>query len=195
MVYDAWRYRKSHVATMPTGSLTNHPYQIIVMRTTGTSSEQTVYVGEKCKADFSDLRFTDSSSTELSYFISKKTDDMCIFWVKIPTVSSGSNTLYVYYGNPDATSESSGTDVFPLFFEAFDSFDGDVWAHSGTDTPTCSNSILTLTASCGDLSSVASFLGANVEYIVLATLGQWSGTKVGFTLTSNPAHGAGINTY
>lgn len=195
MVYSGWSYRKSHTLTLPEGVIANHPYQITVMRSDGESSGQVVYIGTKCKSDFSDIRFADFGENELPYFISKKTADMCIFWVKIFTVGTGSNTIYMYYGNTSASSESDGESVFPLFFDSFDSFDAEVWNHSGADTPTCSDSVMTLTASCGDLTTVASFLGTNIEYIMLATLGQWSGTQFGFRLLSNPAYGGGVNTY
>ncbi|RPI54593.1 MAG: DUF2341 domain-containing protein, partial [Chloroflexi bacterium] len=48
-----------------------------------------------------------------------------ILWVKVPTLpASGSTTLYLYYGNPDALAVSSGDDTFELFDDEWSQFGG-----------------------------------------------------------------------
>jgi len=66
-------------------------------------------------ADFSNIRFYNSSgSTKLSYWIESKTDSTTAsVWVKVPTIAaSATTTIYLRYGNPDFTSESSAADTF-----------------------------------------------------------------------------------
>jgi hypothetical protein len=59
----------------------------------------------KARLDYGDIRFTDSDgSTLLNYW--QESDGR--FWVKVPSIpASSTKTIYVYYGNPSATSASS----------------------------------------------------------------------------------------
>ena len=41
-------------------------------------------------------------------------------WINVPTIPSAGTTLYLYYGNPAATTASNGTATFE-FFDDFDS--------------------------------------------------------------------------
>ena len=64
----------------------------------------------KAKSDGSDIRFTDSAGNLLSFFREKhdSTNQVAIYHVKIPTVSSSTDTtIYLYYGNSSATDGSS----------------------------------------------------------------------------------------
>jgi len=77
--------------------------------------EDQVNLDGHCNSDFSDLRFTDSDGyTELDYWIeSKVDDDYAIVWVKIPgDLSSDDQSIYLYYGNSGASSNSDITDIF-----------------------------------------------------------------------------------
>jgi len=71
--------------------------------------------------DFDDIRFVDSDdSTELSHWRESYTaSTSAIFWVKVPSIPSGSKTIYMYYGNAAASSASDGTATF-VFFDDFD---------------------------------------------------------------------------
>ena len=82
--------------------------------------------------DFDDLRFTDSDGvTELSYWIMEKIDsDTAYVWVKIPLIPSlSSKIIYMYYGNPSASSTSNGEETFDFFddFGADDALNTDKW--------------------------------------------------------------------
>jgi hypothetical protein len=80
------------------------------------------------QADFDDLRFTeDTEATELSYWIeSKSNSNWAYIWVKVPAnITTTATTIYMYYGNPSATTTSNGTNTF----EFFDNFNR---ANSGT---------------------------------------------------------------
>jgi len=73
--------------------------------------------------NFSDIRFTYKSGmeSEINYWIENFTNESAIVWVKVPFIPKNSNTtIYMYYGNPPASSASNGTATF----EFFDDFEG-----------------------------------------------------------------------
>jgi len=72
--------------------------------------------------NFGDLRFCDNDEvTKLRYWIENyNTGENVAVWVKVPSIPANDNrTIYMYYGNPGAKTESDGTAVF----EFFDNFD------------------------------------------------------------------------
>jgi len=79
------------------------------------------------KSDGSDVRFTDSDGlTLLDYWIEKwdSVSEEAIIWVKVPDIpASGTKTIYMYYGNPSASSLSNGSAVFE-FFDDLESWNG-----------------------------------------------------------------------
>ena len=88
----------------------------------------------KMKSDCSDVRFTDSDGvTELPYWLERGCNTgSTVFWVKVPSIPGGSvKTIYMYYGNPSATSASDGSAVFE-FFDGFESWTG--WSDYGGGT-------------------------------------------------------------
>ncbi len=71
-------------------------------------------------SDFADLRFTDSDGqTLIPYWIeSYVPSTSAVVWVKAPVVPAASTaTVYMYYGNPSATSESSPEGTFDVFLD------------------------------------------------------------------------------
>jgi PKD repeat protein len=121
----------------------------------GTDSTNTTYLNSKCNIDFSDIRFTTSDGdTLISYWIeSVITGNYADIWIKVPSITT--TTIYVYYGNANATTNSSGDNTF----EFFDDFNGtslntSKWnstlnsLRSGTGLITINNA-LTLTQSSG----------------------------------------------
>jgi hypothetical protein len=95
------------------------------------------------RADFGDLRFTNASDSPLDYWLESKTDSVsATVWVEVDDIAASDDTLiYMYYGNPAASSASDGDDTF-IFF---DDFSGDLskWnVHIDTD--------VTITASYGN---------------------------------------------
>ncbi len=78
------------------------------------------------RADFGDLRFTyynTSAGAEESipYWIESKVNGAWArVWVKVPHLNVGANTVYMYYGNPGAGSESN-PDTTMSFYENFSS--------------------------------------------------------------------------
>lgn len=69
------------------------------------------------KADFGDLRFTNSIGTTLNYWVQSQTDGVsAVLWVEVDALTgAGETTIYMYYGNSAASSASSGNDTFSFF--------------------------------------------------------------------------------
>lgn len=68
--------------------------------------------------DFSDLRFTDSDGqTLIPYWVESYVPSIsAVVWVKVPSIpASSTETIYMYYGNPSATSESNPDNTFDVF--------------------------------------------------------------------------------
>jgi len=95
---------------------------------------ENVCLNEKCRSDFGDIRFTDSDgTTELDYWMEDKVDgDYAIFWVKVPNIPAypDTTTIYIYYGNPSATTKSNGADTF-IVFDDFEDTDFSDWKSMG----------------------------------------------------------------
>jgi predicted esterase len=121
----SWLYRKPVVLTEKSGTgLSNYQIKVIVN-----------YVTSKMKSDFSDLRFTDTDKiTLLPFWIESYNSTAAIVWIKVPSIqASGTKTIYMYYGNPNAVSAANGTATFD-FFDDFN--DGTIntskWITTGT---------------------------------------------------------------
>jgi len=121
----SWTRRKLVSITNSGSALTNYQVKL------------TVAYDSDMQADFDDLRFTSSNgTTELSYWLESKTNSStATIWVKIPSLASGSNTIYVYYGNASAASASNGDNTF-VFFDDFSgaSISTTKWTISGSPT-------------------------------------------------------------
>ncbi len=111
-----WNYRKP-VTISNSGSLLTD-YQVSV--TVDTASLVTV---GKLLSSCNDIRFTSSDgSTLLNYWMEYGPNTTSTkIWVKIPSIATGSNTIYLYYNNPSATSASNGASTFYGADVGFDS--------------------------------------------------------------------------
>ncbi len=80
---------------------------------TDFQTKLTIAYDADMQADFDDIRFYDATSfSELPHWIESKTDGvLATVWLKTGT----NNTIYMYYGNPSATSVSSGVNTFDFF--------------------------------------------------------------------------------
>ena len=111
---DSWSYRKTITVSELSGS-TLTDYQIGL----------TVTYDSDMQSDFDDIRFVDSdNTTELGHWRESYTaSSSAAFWVKVPSIpASGTRKIYMYYGNPAASSASNGTATFDFF----DDFSGDL---------------------------------------------------------------------
>lgn len=90
----------------------------------GHDFENTMYLPlADVQSDFADIRFIDEDDeTELDYWTEFAVNDTIgVFWVKIAanlSVTTKAHRIYIYYNNPDATTESSGADTW-IFFDDF----------------------------------------------------------------------------
>ena len=101
---EGWEYRRPIYITEKTGyALTNYQVKI------GLNSSNFDF--EKANSDGSDIRFTLSDGkTLIPYWIEKWDEDEeeAVIWVKVPELpASSTTTIYMYYGNPTASSESN----------------------------------------------------------------------------------------
>jgi len=115
----SWVYRKPINITENSGS-TLTDYQILV-----TVDTQSLISAGKMRTNGGDIRFTDTDGTTLiNYWVESGINTTSTkIWVKVPSISASSTkTIYMYYGNPSATSISNGTATF-IFF---DDFSGDL---------------------------------------------------------------------
>ncbi len=111
-----WSYRKVHTITgSSSGDQTEYQVRFKVYRTSGTDSGENVYLGSNVNPDFSDLRFTTSDNTPVSYWIQETGTDYAIVWARIPSIPSPGAQVYLYYGNPSAPAVSSGEATFVRF--------------------------------------------------------------------------------
>ena len=113
---------------------------IVIHRTTGTAYNETaggletghIYVGEHCQEDYDDVRFTNSTG-ELAYYLWPDYDSSSArFTVRLEGATSAGGLL-VWYGNPSATTTSSGKDTY-LLFDHFEgtSIDTEIWQNTAT---------------------------------------------------------------
>ncbi|MEF8873979.1 MAG: DUF2341 domain-containing protein, partial [Candidatus Thermoplasmatota archaeon] len=127
-----WSFRRE--VTVSTVDPLQSDYQVVVTLTTSKMGSPYEHVN----ANGSDLRFTDTDgAAELSYWIQSwdNTGESTI-WVKLagPVNGSSSKTIYMYYGNSDASPASDPTATFHIY----DDFsDGNVngWTNEGGGNP------------------------------------------------------------
>jgi hypothetical protein len=121
-----WSYRKSHIINgIGTSAGINYQIRIVVINGTGTDNGDTVYINNKARSDFGDVRFIASDGTsQLDYWMeSVNVGKNATFWVEIAGTLTGQlQTIFLYYGNPAATTTSNGANTF-IFF---DDFSGDL---------------------------------------------------------------------
>jgi FOG: PKD repeat len=113
---------------------------IVIHRTTGTAYNETaggletwhIYVGDHCREDYGDVRFTDSTGAELAYYLWPDcTSSSARFCVRLEGADAA-GSLFIWYGNPTATTTSDG-DAAYLFFDTFDgdALNSNKWTDSG----------------------------------------------------------------
>jgi hypothetical protein len=163
-VAGGFKYRKPITITNSGSSdLTN--YQISI-----TLDTASLISAGKMRSDCDDIRFVDSDRvTNLNYWIESGCNTASTkIWVKVPSIPRGSKIIYVYYGKPDAVSESNGDATFDFFddFLGTNLNTGKWYVSSGTSY-TISNSILKITQGAIGLQNALGF-NINDGYLVEA---------------------------
>jgi hypothetical protein len=125
-----YSYRKKIIIDNTQNSSALTDYQVLVT----VNTKELIDAG-RMQSNGNDIRFTDSDgSTNLYYWIESGINTVSTrIWVKVPSIpASSTKTIYMYYGNPSASSASSGDNVF-LFFDDFSSGNLNKWTNlSGT---------------------------------------------------------------
>lgn len=123
---DTWAY--IYPVVYAATDVTVYQQDVVIHRSEGTSYEETVgvlkvwhvYVGDRCKSDYGDVRFTDASGNALAYYLWPDYDSSSArFTVRLEGADQG-GALMIWYGNPSATTTSDGSATYLLF----DHFDG-----------------------------------------------------------------------
>ncbi|MDD3145960.1 MAG: DUF2341 domain-containing protein [Candidatus Riflebacteria bacterium] len=130
-------YRKP-ISITSTQTTTNFQVRLVV-------NTSTLVTAGKMQADCDDIRFRDSDSqTGLSYWLESGANTAnTIIWVKIPSLTANTpKTIYLYYGDPTATSGSDGNAVFE-FFDHFATLNPTIWDSAGTNSVAGSNLTVT----------------------------------------------------
>jgi hypothetical protein len=114
-----WLYRRAVTINNTANPNTLTDYQVLV--TVDTAS---LISAGKMRSDCGDIRFTDSDGvTLLSYWIESGCNTASTkIWIKVPNIpASSTKTIYMYYGNPSATSASNPVQTF-WFFDDFTTY-------------------------------------------------------------------------
>ena len=117
-----WLYRKNITINNTQNSNTLTDYQVMVIVDT-----QTLISDGKLRSDCGDIRFTwynatDGTETEIPYWLESGCNTTTTkIWIKVPYIpANGYTTVYMYYGNPSATSVGNPEEVF-VFYDDFSS--------------------------------------------------------------------------
>ena len=168
-----WHYRRVVALTNACGSsLTD--YQVLI-------SLDNTFDFSHANADGSDIRITNADGITLIPYWIESWDPGSMqakIWIKIPSISMGSSSIYLNYGNVSATSLSSGSSTFILFDD--DWSNPSIWTTVGS--PAVSTGIISF-ASGQSISSLATYspgsaLGFKANFIGGSTY-KWGGFLVG----------------
>ena len=99
----AWTKMKPITITNTVGqTLTNTVIYFVITHEPGMQSQ------------YQDIRFKhqNNPTSWLNYWIEAYNATTAHVWVKVPTVPVGTSSMYLFYGNPSATSQSSYPGVF-----------------------------------------------------------------------------------
>ncbi len=121
-VWNSWNYRKQIVInnTPNPDSLINH--QLLITLPTN-------FPYTHANNNGSDIRFANTAGATLNYWIEHWTvNGTSSIWVKIDSIPANSlTTIYMYYGNPNATNQSNGTNTFEFFDDFTTNTIGSKW--------------------------------------------------------------------
>ena len=126
-----WKYRRP-ITLNPATPAPNYQVKIVLTPDNFNYS--------KANPDGSDIRFCQADRTKLSYWIEEwNPSGNSTIWVNV--TQNRTDTIYIYYGNPSAESESNGTSTF-VFFDDFEgsALDTAKWVVEEQE-PTIQNSI------------------------------------------------------
>ena len=107
----SWQYRQAINISNTAGNLTNYQVKIEL-------NSSNVGSNFNWSNNGSDIRFTNSTDDLLNFWIEywNSSSQEAVLWVNVTYLENNTNTtIYMYYGNPSASSESNGSAVFEFF--------------------------------------------------------------------------------
>jgi uncharacterized repeat protein (TIGR01451 family) len=117
---EAWQYRRRVVIT--NNGATLDWYQVLI------KLDNSNFNFSHAKTDGADIRFVFiDQTTELKYWIESwdSVNQLAYIWVRVPNLSNGNSSIYLYYHNPNATPVSDGTTTFDNFDDNWNQFPGE----------------------------------------------------------------------
>jgi len=114
-----WGYRKKHVIKRAEGAGENYQVWFNVYRGSGVDYGNSVYLNDHAEAFPHDIRFTSSDGkTLLNFWVENYNSTWAKIWVKVAEdLSASDRTIYIYYGNPNATPASNFDGTFTKDFD------------------------------------------------------------------------------
>lgn len=113
---DGWKIVQPFIAHQTTGAGANYQCQITLYYGKGENTANTLYLAGEARTDFGDVRFCDENHNLLSYHIppaSLVVGVSCTVRLKVSAdLNVGPALLFVYYGNPAATSLSNADNTY-----------------------------------------------------------------------------------
>jgi hypothetical protein len=169
-----WQYCKNITIT---GSVAGTQTNYVVPVSVDTAS---LISSGKLQSNLADLRFANSEGTELPWWLeSGANSNSTTVWVKVNSIPSSGTTIYMYYGNSNATLVGNYANKGQYTFEFFDDFEG-----SSLDSTRWSSGQWILGA--------PSQTGGNMEFYGSAMWGM-SGNEVNTVPTFTGSHIAEFN--
>ncbi|MEK7595865.1 MAG: DUF2341 domain-containing protein [Patescibacteria group bacterium] len=184
---DSYSYRQK--TTVSNSGTVQTDFQVSI-----TIDTATLITAGKMQSDCDDIRITDTNGKLLPHVIEEGSapcnNASTKIWVKIPSILTTGQILYIYYGNPSATNAQDGKAVF-AFYENFNAA-----TLSGTFTATGGTSISggALTITTGAVYTNATILPDSRSYMYEYRT-QWSSTVVDYAgmMINNTQSGSGNN--
>lgn len=173
-----YNHRRSVTISRSSGAVTDYQIKFLVGENTGGS----VSCNQKCASDFRDIRFTASDGTTvLPYWIESVSgtspDQVATVWVKFNTIGATSTTFYMYYGNTEASSASSGTSTFLSFDDDSVLVSGDValvWTGVISSTNSVEEGVKLVSSDGAQYLHLKKRVGIGTEYVSKGTAGPYT---------------------
>jgi gliding motility-associated-like protein len=150
---NGWAYRSVITVDNTTNVRTLENHQIKL-----TLNTQTLVANGKAKANGNDLRIVNNNGILLDFWIENGTYNTAntVLWIKADHLPAAANTtIYLFYGNEDASAVANGD----LTFELFDDFSGNTlntskWYSCGTNAPVVGGGAIQFTSETGNKNSI-----------------------------------------
>lgn len=183
-----WSYRMPVTVDNSANAFTLTDHQVMVSLNTA----QLVLDG-KMKVDGGDLRVTNDAGNLISFWIETGTINTSTtrLWIKVPQVAANTiANIYVFYGNPSASTVSNGTTTFELFDDfTGTSVDPAKWSVCNSGSLSVSGGKITLSANPNTVALSSVPLSSPVK--VAMKVSDFDFTNNGFTflgLINNGTH-------